>query len=83
MTIVAPVALGVGDPCNAIDSGAALAPSSSTTCVHSFTASGSWTVPVGVTSVDVLAVGGGGGGGVRIGNRTSTSVPGAVAVAVR
>ena len=63
LTIVAPVAPGVGDPCNAIDPGAALAPSSSTTCVHSFTASGSWTVPVGVTSVDVLAVGGGGGGG--------------------
>lgn len=63
LTIIAPVAPGVGDPCNAIDPGAALAPSSSTTCVHSFTASGSWTVPVGVTSVDVLAVGGGGGGG--------------------
>ena len=62
VTISAPL-MAVGDPCNAIDPGAALAPSSSTTCVHSFTASGSWTVPVGVTSVDVLAVGGGGGGG--------------------
>ncbi len=62
VTIIAPL-MAVGDPCNAIDPGAVLAPSSSTTCVHSFTASGSWTVPVGVTSVDVLAVGGGGGGG--------------------
>ena len=62
VTLIAPL-MAVGDPCNAIDPGAALAPSSSTTCVHSFTASGSWTVPVGVTSVDVLAVGGGGGGG--------------------
>ena len=62
VTIIAPL-MAVGDPCNAIDPGAALAPSSSDTCVHSFTASGSWTVPVGVTSVTVLAVGGGGGGG--------------------
>ena len=63
LIVGAPFAPAVADPCNAIDPGAALAPSSSTTCVHSFAASGSWTVPVGVTSVDVLAVGGGGGGG--------------------
>ena len=32
-------------------------------CEATFVASGTWTVPDGVTSLDVLAVGGGGGGG--------------------
>lgn len=35
--------------------------------VATFTSSGSWTVPTGVTSVDVLVVGGGGGGGYGYG----------------
>ena len=31
------------------------------------TGSGNWTVPAGVTQVDVLVVGGGGGGGAGVG----------------
>ena len=36
---------------------------STTICEQRFTASGTWTVPVGVTSIGLLIVGGGGGGG--------------------
>ena len=66
LTIIAPVAPAVVDPCTAIDPGAALDPATTSWCIHSFTVSGSWTVPVGVTGSNrlyVLAVGGGGGGG--------------------
>lgn len=42
------------------------------TRVSQFTSSGSWTAPVGVSSVRVLAVGGGGGGGAA--STTSTNV---------
>lgn len=66
LAVAVPFASGVGDPCNDIDPGASLDPGSTSWCIHSFTVSGSWTVPVGVTGSNrlyVLAVGGGGGGG--------------------
>lgn len=41
--------------------------------VAQFTASGSWTAPAGVYTIQALAVGGGGGGGASRNNSTSTT----------
>ena len=40
-------------------------------CLIRFNTSGTWTVPAGVTAVDMLTVGGGGGGGGGSGGQTS------------
>jgi len=48
-------ALATGCPVGAVQSG--------TNCVMQFSASGTWTVPAGITSVHFFVVGGGGGGG--------------------
>ena len=37
------------------------------TIIQTFTASGTWVCPTGVTEVEYLVVGGGGGGGATIG----------------
>ncbi|MEI7779870.1 MAG: glycine-rich domain-containing protein [Actinomycetes bacterium] len=60
-------AFASGDACTAADSHAVMVAAG--VCERSITATGvsSWTVPAGVTSVDVLSVAGGGGGGGHTG----------------
>ena len=49
-----------------------------TFCLLKFTTGTTWTVPTGVTTIDVLVVGGGGGGGGEVRFTTGISVSGSV-----
>ncbi len=62
-------------PTSSCPAGSSLVPGSADVCQVIFTQLGTsnWPVPAGVTSIDVLAVGGGGGGGYSFSNYASAS----------